>query len=112
MNFLTLRGLYQNYLGTDGIQKETITSQIGTNKDSLSIERNSLTEKIDTGKELYDTIRFRLIDTVYKNWRLNHVFWEQYSDTTQLGLMTHPFTGWTTLILLIVAESYGTQAAL
>ena len=50
VNFLTLRGLYQNYLGIDGIQKETLISQIGTNKDSLSIERNSLTEQIDTGK--------------------------------------------------------------
>ena len=69
----------------------------------MSIKQASIVEQIDSGKALYDTIRFRLIDTVYKNWRLNHVFWEQYSDTTQLGLMTHPFTGWTTLILLVVA---------
>jgi mannosyl-oligosaccharide glucosidase len=69
----------------------------------LSIKSTSIVEQIDSGKALYDTIRFRLIDTVYKNWRLNHVFWEQYNDSTQLGLMTNPFTGWTSLILLVVA---------
>jgi len=57
--------------------------------------------------EIYKKIRHRVIDSVYKNWRLNHVFWEQYNDQTQLGQMTSPFTGWTALILLIVAESYG-----
>lgn len=61
----------------------------------------------DSGLELYRTIRQRLIGSVYKNWRINGVFWEQYSDSTQLGLMTHPFNGWTSLILLVIAEAYG-----
>jgi hypothetical protein len=46
-----------------------------------------------------------LVSTVYKNWLIDgkHVFYEQYNDMTRLGQMTHPFNGWTSLILLVIA---------
>ena len=96
VNFLVLKGLFTHYLGVDGIQSQT--------EDFQSI---SYASKMDSSSELYETIRHSLIQSVYRNWRINHVFWEQYSDTTQLGLMTHPFNGWTSTILLIVAQKYG-----
>ena len=57
VNFLVLRGLNKFYIG----------------------------EGVTGAEEIYKKIRQRLIDSVYKNWRLNHVFWEQYNDQTQLG---------------------------
>ena len=56
--------------------------------------------------DLYNELRHRLIWTTYKNWRDNHLFWEQYNDETNLGQITNPFAGWTTLILMIISENY------
>ncbi len=74
MNFLVLRGLFKNYLNVDGL-KETV-NPLSLNADETKIS----SAQFDSGKELYHSIRHRLIDSVYKNWRLNHVFWEQYND--------------------------------
>ena len=98
VNFLVLRGLFKNYLDINGIQDNIPQQQFA------SIAKKA---GLSSGKELYDTIRYRLISTVYKNWKIDHVFWEQYNDKTQMGQYTYPFTGWTTLILLIVAQTYG-----
>jgi mannosyl-oligosaccharide glucosidase len=95
VNFLVLRGLFTHYLPVTGLRTD--------DEPLASINRLSA----DSGLELYRTLRQRLISAVYKNWRINGVFWEQYSDSTSLGLMTHPFNGWTSLILLVVAETYG-----
>ena len=93
VNFLVLRGLFNNYLGITDVPSAS---------DVLKVSQT-----INTGKELYNTVRERLIKSVYQNWRINHVFWEQYNDGTQLGQFTAPFNGWTSLILLVVAEPYG-----
>jgi hypothetical protein len=89
-------------MGTTGLKEVANPLQTHTSTSSIS-DANSF----DSAKSLYEEIRHRLIDSVYKNWRLDHVFWEQYNDQTQLGQMTHPFTGWTTLIVLIMSETYG-----
>lgn len=54
VNFLILRGLFNNYLGISDIQGETL----------ISIDKIGI-EPIETGKELYQTIRQRLIKSVY-----------------------------------------------
>jgi len=64
VNFLTLRGLFNNYLSV---------------KDIPPPERSSgdkIEQHFDNAKALYDTIRHRLIDSIYRNWRINHLFWE------------------------------------
>jgi mannosyl-oligosaccharide glucosidase len=53
VNYLILRGLYNNYLGLDNIG-----------------------DQFKTGRDLYQKIRKNLIGAVYKNWNDNHIFWE------------------------------------
>ena len=44
--------------------------------------------------------------TVFANWEKDHMFWEMYDEKTGEGRGTKPFTGWTSLIVLIMTESY------
>ncbi|CDW80734.1 mannosyl-oligosaccharide glucosidase [Stylonychia lemnae] len=92
VNYLVLRGLFKFYQSD-----ETIINQIPQYK---------VDPQIQTQSELYQIIRQRLIQTVYKNWSQNHLFWEQYDNESGVGTFTKPFTGWTALILLIVSENY------
>jgi mannosyl-oligosaccharide glucosidase len=36
-----------------------------------------------------------------------HFFYENFNDNTGAPQFNHPFNGWTSLILLVVAEKYG-----
>jgi mannosyl-oligosaccharide glucosidase len=67
VNYLVLRGIFKNYIDITDFD-----SYFDTN-DLFSI--NS-TPSIGNARELYQTIRYRLISAVYKNWIINHVFWE------------------------------------
>ena len=40
------------------------------------------------------------------NWQTDHMFWEMYDQETGKGIGTKGFTGWTSLILLIMTDSY------
>jgi len=94
VNYLVLRGLFQNYL------------QVGDFSAAEGEESFGKPGLVQASKQLYDTIRLRLIRSVYQNWKTNHLFWEQYDNESGKGLYTHPFNGWTSLILLIVSENY------
>ena len=63
-------------------------------------------DKDIAAQEAYRLIRSRLIDTVYKSWKQDHLFWEMYDQGTGEGLGSAPFNGWTSLVLLIEAELY------
>lgn len=76
INFLTLRGLYKHY-------------------------------KHDTeALEVYKLIRNNLIKNIFKQWKVEKTFYEQYSDIDGKGLKARPFNGWTSLILNIITEKY------
>ena len=60
----------------------------------------------DDVKKIYDKIRYGVINAVYRTWKKNHVFYENYDDITGEGVMNHPFNGWTSTILLILSENY------
>ncbi|KAL0141009.1 mannosyl-oligosaccharide glucosidase CWH41/GLS1 [Mucor lusitanicus] len=81
INYLTLQSLYKNYMHVPGPYQ-------------------------DRAQKIYTKLRDNLIRNVYKNYKQTGYVWEQYSESEGKGLHSHPFTGWTSLILLIMAEEY------
>lgn len=57
-------------------------------------------------QELYLKLRFNLLKTILTSVNETGFFWEQYDDMNGLGIRGHPFTGWTTLVVNIIAEIY------
>ncbi|KAG1240516.1 hypothetical protein G6F68_017584 [Rhizopus microsporus] len=55
---------------------------------------------------IYNQLRDNIIRNVYKEYQKTGYVWEQYSPETGEGMRSHPFTGWTSLVLLIMAEKY------
>ncbi|XP_022151803.1 mannosyl-oligosaccharide glucosidase GCS1-like [Momordica charantia] len=53
-----------------------------------------------------DELRSNLIRNVVRNYHQSGFIWEQYNQKTGKGKGAHPFTGWTSLVLLIMAEAY------
>ena len=46
------------------------------------------------------------MSTLFTEYVRSGYIWEQYNDTTGRGQGSHPFTGWSALIVLIMAEKY------
>ncbi|KAH9607597.1 hypothetical protein KSS87_016297 [Heliosperma pusillum] len=57
-------------------------------------------------RTIYNDLRTNLIRNVVQNYYRTGYLWEQYDQKTGKGKGARPFTGWTSLILLIMAESY------
>ncbi len=57
-------------------------------------------------RELYTELRGNLIRNMVKEYRRTGYLWEQYSPTDGAGRRSHPFTGWSALIVLIMGEQY------
>ncbi|KAI7893279.1 glycoside hydrolase [Mucor mucedo] len=81
INYLTLQSLYKNYIHVPGPYQAQ-------------------------AQKTYTKLRDAVIRNVYKNYKKTGYVWEQYSENDGKGLKSHPFTGWTSLILLIMAEEY------
>jgi len=81
MNYLALRALYRYYSTGDG-------------------------PYASRAKNLYHTLRRNLIANLYRVYNNQNDFFEQYNPHTGVGQGQHPFTGWTALVVLIMAETY------
>ncbi|CAK5279562.1 unnamed protein product, partial [Mycena citricolor] len=81
MNYLVLRSLYTKYSVEDGPYKLR-------------------------AQEIYQQLRKNIVDNVFKEYELTGYVWEQYDATTGKGQRSHPFTGWTSLVTLILSETY------
>ena len=57
-------------------------------------------------KEIYTDLRSNVIENIYREYQRTGTFWEQYHPTTGQGQRSHPFTGWTTLVLMMMSETY------
>jgi mannosyl-oligosaccharide glucosidase len=61
--------------------------------------------------DLYNRLRRNLVDTVYSSWEETGFAWEQYNPETGKGQRTQHFTGWTSLVVKIMAmEELGKPA--
>ncbi|KAJ7694121.1 glycoside hydrolase family 63 protein [Mycena rosella] len=81
MNYLALRALYKKYAAEEGPYQAR-------------------------AQEIYQQLRQNIIDNVFKEYERTGYVWEQYDATTGQGMRSHPFTGWTSLVTLILAETY------
>jgi mannosyl-oligosaccharide glucosidase len=54
----------------------------------------------------YMELRARLMKNMWRQWNATNFVYEQYDSTTGKGLKAHPFTGWSALIVNIIAEKY------
>lgn len=57
-------------------------------------------------KEIYNNLRHNVIQNVMKQYKKTGYVWENYDDVQGNGKGSHPFTGWTSLVVLLMAEIY------
>ena len=55
---------------------------------------------------IYKNLRDNLVSNLFTEYVRSGYIWEQYNDTTGRGRGSHPFTGWSALIVLIMTEEY------
>ncbi|KIY51084.1 glycoside hydrolase family 63 protein [Fistulina hepatica ATCC 64428] len=81
MNYLTLRSLYKKYMVEEGPYQ-------------------------GRAQKIYTELRKNIVDNVFKEYQRTGYVWEQYDALTGEGRRSHPFTGWTSLVTLILSEIY------
>ncbi|GAM22452.1 hypothetical protein SAMD00019534_056270 [Acytostelium subglobosum LB1] len=54
----------------------------------------------------YYTLRHNIIDNIFQQYKETGFLWEQYHGLEGTGERNHPFTGWTSLVLLMMSEQY------
>ena len=57
----------------------------------------------EKAREMHTQLRLNLVNTVFESWKQTGFAWEQYNPDTGKGQRTQHFTGWTSLIVKIVA---------
>lgn len=57
-------------------------------------------------KRLYVELRSNLVSNVIRQYQKSGYIWEQYNDSTGEGSGCKPFTGWSALVVLMMAEQY------
>ena len=60
----------------------------------------------NTAEEIYNELRTNLVRNIFKQYKRTGYIWENYNDKTGEGKGCHPFTGWSALVTLIMAEKY------
>nr|XP_009858246.1 mannosyl-oligosaccharide glucosidase-like [Ciona intestinalis] len=56
--------------------------------------------------KLYQELRSNLVNNIYNEYARSGYVWESYNDMTGKGQGTHPFTGWSALVVLMMSEQY------
>ncbi|TLD15028.1 glucosidase I [Venturia nashicola] len=56
-----------------------------------------------TARQTYISLRKNIINTVFNSWQQTGFAWEQYNPQTGAGQRTQGFTGWTALVVNILA---------
>ena len=67
---------------------------------------NSPGEYQQLSKKIYDELRSNIVNNIFREYQRTGYIYEQYDDQTGKGKGSHPFTGWSALVVLIMAEKY------
>ncbi|PVF95183.1 glycoside hydrolase [Serendipita vermifera] len=81
MNYLALSSLYKVYAAEPGPHQEK-------------------------ARKIYEELRHNVVNNVYLEYERTGYVWEQYDALSGQGRRSHPFTGWTSLVTLIISEKY------
>lgn len=54
-------------------------------------------------KKTYTSLRKNLVENIYNSWKETGFAWEQYNPDTGKGQRTQHFTGWTSLVVKMMA---------
>lgn len=97
INYMALTQLYVSVayrmLFLDALTNYLFLQKIGTQEGPFQRQ----------ARGLYNKLRTNLVDTVYKSWEETGFAWEQYNPETGAGQRTQHFTGWTSLVVKIMA---------
>ena len=55
---------------------------------------------------MYDGLRANVVDNIYHQYQTKGYLFENYNSTDGEGRGSHPFTGWTALVVSVLAETY------
>eukprot|EP00301_Raphidiophrys_heterophryoidea_P008680 c13174_g1_i1.p1 GENE.c13174_g1_i1~~c13174_g1_i1.p1 ORF type:complete len:590 (+),score=129.48 c13174_g1_i1:115-1884(+) len=67
---------------------------------------HSLASASPQAATLYNSLRRNVVSNILKEYHRTGYFWEQYHPESGKGQRSHPFTGWTALVLLIMSETF------
>jgi len=81
MNYLVLKALHNTYAAQEGPYQAK-------------------------AQTIYEELRQNIIENVFKEYQRTGYVWEQYDANNGEGRRSHPFTGWTSLVSLIISEKY------
>jgi len=83
MNYLIIKSLHT--LATDTTSKTAAPAKTRTQ-----------------ARKIYNELRVNVVENVVKQWKDTGFAWEQYNPETGAGQRTQHFTGWTSLVVLIM----------
>lgn len=99
INYLTLQSMHEVRLFNSGS---------GSNAD-FSFPQKYMREagpQQEKARDLYSRLRDGLVSNMFKVWQETGAVWEQYNCETGRGQRTKAFTGWSSIITLIMAERF------
>ena len=74
--------------------------------DALHHYSHSASPHAQIAMDTYRELRENIINNMVKEFYRTGYVWENYSDKTGKGMGSHPFTGWSSLLVLIMGEIY------
>lgn len=57
----------------------------------------------EQAREMYSKLRKNLVENVFREWKRTGFAWEQYNPETGKGQRTQHFTGWTSMVVNMMA---------